>query len=132
MKKTIVIFVVAGLVLVSFVLWILNASLSWDLREILMVLSGLILVGFAVYIGFKRAKSAARKEPAEDELSKMIMTRVSSFSYYISIYLWLFVMYISDKIKWETHTLIGTGILGMAVIFLFSWLGVRFFGLKND
>jgi len=132
MKKTIVIFVVAGLVLVSFILWILNTSMSWDLREILMILAGLILAGFAVYFGFKRAKSFARKEPAEDELSKMIMTRASSFSYYISIYLWLFIMYISDKTKWETHTLIGTGILGMAVIFLFSWLGVRFFGLKNE
>jgi len=132
MKKSVVIFVVAGLVLVSLVLYVLNAGMSWDLREILMIMAGLVLVGFALYFGFKRAKSFSRKEPAEDELSKMIMTRASSYSYYISIYLWLFIMYISDKIKWETHTLIGTGILGMAVVLLFSWLGVRFFGLRND
>ena len=132
MKKTIVLFVVAGLVLVSLVLWLLNTRISWNFRDILMVVVGLVMIGFAVFAGFRRVKSVARKEPVEDELSKMIMTRASSLSYYISIYLWLFIMYISDKIKWETHTLIGSGILGMAVVFLFSWIGVRFFGLKND
>ena len=132
MKKTIVIFVVAGLVLVSFTLWILNTWMSWNIREILMIVVGLVMIGFAVYAGFRRAKSVARKEPVEDELSKMIMTRASSLSYYISIYLWLFIMYISDRVKMETHTLIGTGILGMALIFLFSWLGVKLFGLKNE
>jgi uncharacterized membrane protein len=132
MKKTIVIFVVAGLVLVSFTLWILNTWMSWNIREILMIVVGLVMIGFAVYAGFRRAKSAARKEPVEDELSKMIITRATSLSYYISIYLWLFIMYISDRVKMETHTLIGTGILGMALIFLFSWLGVKLFGLKNE
>ena len=132
MKKTILLFVVAGLALVSFVLWILNTRMSWNFRDILMVVVGLVMIGFALYAGFRRAKSVARKEPVEDELSKMIMTRASSLSYYISIYLWLFIMYISDKIKWETHTLIGAGILGMAVVFLFSWIGVRVFGLKDE
>jgi peptidoglycan/LPS O-acetylase OafA/YrhL len=132
MKKVIVIFVIAGLVLVSFIVWIMNTAMSWNFREILMIVVGLVMIGFALYAGYKRVKSFARKEPVEDELSKMIMTRATSISYYISIYLWLFIMYISDKIKWETHTLIGTGILGMSLVFLFSWLGVKFFGLKND
>ena len=132
MKKTILLFVVAGLALVSFVLWILNTRMSWNFRDILMVVVGLVMIGFALYAGLRRVKSVARKEPVEDELSKMIMTRASSLSYYISIYLWLFIMYISDKTKWETHTLIGSGILGMSVVFLFSWIGVRFFGLKDE
>jgi hypothetical protein len=99
--------------------------------DIFFILIGLVLVGFAIYKGISRARSAARKEPAEDELSKSILLKASSLSYYISIYLWLFIMYISDKVKWETHTLIGAGILGMAVIFSLSWLGVKFIGLRN-
>ena len=131
MKRTIVIFVVACLVLASFILWILNARMSWNMQEILMIAIGLIMVGFAFLIGISRFKSTLRKEPPEDELSRTIMTKASSLSYYISIYLWLFIMYISDRVKWETHTLIGAGILGMAVIFSLSWLGVKLTGFRN-
>jgi hypothetical protein len=60
------------------------------------------------------------------------MLRASSLAFYISLYLWLFVMYISDKTTLPAHSLIGAGILGMAVVFLFSWLGVRIFGIRNE
>jgi peptidoglycan/LPS O-acetylase OafA/YrhL len=105
--------------------------MGWDSPQMMMIAVGLVVVGFAVYIGMARLKSTLRKEPAEDELSKSIMTRASSLSYYMSIYLWLFIMYVSDKVKWETHTLVGAGILGMAIIFFLSWLGVKLFGLRN-
>ena len=90
-----------------------------------------ILVGFAVALGAARLRSRRRGEPAEDELSKRVMTRASSLAYYVSIYLWLFIMYISDKATLPAHTLVGTGIAGMAVVFLLCWLGVKLFGLKN-
>jgi hypothetical protein len=131
MKRTILIFVIALLVLLTFILWIMNTRMGWNFPEILMIAVGLIVVGFAVYLGIARVKSTLRKEPPEDELSKTVMLRSSSLSYYISIYLWLFIMYISNRVNWETHTLIGAGILGMAVIFCASWLGVKLFGLRN-
>jgi L-2-hydroxyglutarate oxidase LhgO len=31
----------------------------------------------------------------------------------------------------ETRSLIGAGILGMSIIFLLSWLGVKLIGMKN-
>ena len=91
----------------------------------------LVLVGFAVYLGISRLRSHQRGEPGEDELSKKVVTRASSLAYYISIYLWLFVMYISDKTTLPSHSLVGAGILGMAVVFLLCWLGVKAFGMKN-
>ena len=132
MKKTIIIFVIAVLVLVSVILWAINARLSGNIQEILMITIVVILAGFALYIGLKRVQSSLRKEPAEDELSKMILTKTSSLSYYISIYLWLALMYFSDRINLETHTLIGAGILGMAVTFFLCWIGVKFFLNKNE
>ena len=90
-----------------------------------------ILVGFAASLGVSRLRSRRRGEPAEDELSKTIMTKASSLAYYVSIYLWLFIMYISDKTTLEAHSLVGTGIAGMAVVFLLCWLGVKLFGMKN-
>jgi len=131
MNRTILVFVVVLLVVFTFILWIMNSRMGWDSPQMMMIAVGLVVVGFAVYIGMARLKSTLRKEPAEDELSKSIMTRASSLSYYMSIYLWLFIMYVSDKVKWETHTLVGAGILGMAIIFFLSWLGVKLFGLRN-
>jgi hypothetical protein len=131
MKKSVVIFVLALLVLLSTALWFMNTKLSGNIPEILMIAGVLILVGFAVYIGVIRFRSALRKEPAEDEFSRRVMTKASSLSFYISIYWWLFLMYMSDKTSLAIDTLIGAGIMGMALIFLFSWIGVKFIGPGN-
>ena len=131
MKKTIITFVISALLLISLVLWISNANISGNIQEYLNIAVIVALVGFALYIGLERLKSLRRKEPIEDELSKKIMTKASSLSFYVSIYLWLFIMYMSDKTTMETHSLIGAGILGMSIIFLLSWLGVKLTGMKN-
>lgn len=132
MKKTVIIFVLAALVLASLVLWALNTQFSGGMPEALMILVGVVVVGFAVFFGIARVRSAMHNEPAEDELSRMVMTKASSLSFFISIYWWLFMMYISDKTELPTHSLIGAGILGMALIFLGSWIGVKFNGVKNE
>ena len=41
-------------------------------------------------------------------------------------------MYYSDKTTLENHTLIGTGILGMAIIFAVTWVVIQFRGVKNE
>lgn len=131
MKKTIVGFVISALVLASLVLWALKGRVSGNNQEIVTFGIVLVLVGFAVFLGVSRVRSLRRGEPGEDELSRKVMTRASSLAYYISIYLWLFVMYISDKTSLTAHSLVGGGILGMALIFFFCWLGVKAFGMKN-
>lgn len=130
MKKTILIFVIIGLVAVTLILWIVKTR-TITYQDILMLGGVLVVVGFAVFIGINRIKSVIQKEPIEDELSKKIMIKASSISYYISIYLWLIIMYFSDKVALESHSLIGAGILGMAIIFLLSWIGVKMFGVSN-
>jgi hypothetical protein len=131
MKRAIVGFVISALVLGSLVLWALKGHIAGNTQEIVMAGIALVLVGFGVYVSVSRLRSHLRREPGEDELSRNVMTRASSLAYYISIYLWLFVMYISDKTSLEAHSLVGAGILGMAVVFLLCWLGVKAFGMKN-
>jgi hypothetical protein len=131
MKKMIVSFVISALVLASLVVWALKGHISGNTQEIVMAGIVLVLVAFAVYLGVSRLRSRLRREPGEDELSRKVMTRASSLAYYISIYFWLFIMYISDKTSLEAHSLVGGGILGMAFIFLLCWLGVKAFGMKN-
>jgi hypothetical protein len=131
MKKAIISFVIGALILAALVLWALKGRIAGNTSEIVNGGIVLVLVGFAVYLGASRLRSHRRGEPGEDEFSKRVLTKASSLAYYISIYLWLFVMYISDKTSLPSHSLIGAGILGMAVVFLLCWLGVKAFGMKN-
>ncbi|MCK7481908.1 MAG: DUF2178 domain-containing protein [Candidatus Moduliflexus flocculans] len=131
MKRTVVMFVIGVLVLTGLALWALKGHVAGNIREIVQAGIVLLVVGFAVFLGLSRLRSHRRGEPGEDELSKTIMTKASSLAYYISIYLWLFVMYVSDKTTLEAHSLIGAGIAGMAVVFVLCWLGVKLFGMNN-
>ncbi|MCK9411538.1 MAG: hypothetical protein M0Q53_04500 [Prolixibacteraceae bacterium] len=132
MKRTIIIFIVSALVLITSGVWYFNSKAVNSIADLLPFLILLLIVGLAVYIGYKRLMSVKRGEPAEDELSKKIMLRTSSVSYFLSIYLWLALMYFSDRITWENHTLIGAGIFGMAVIFALAWLFFNFLGVRNE
>jgi peptidoglycan/LPS O-acetylase OafA/YrhL len=131
MKRAILVFVLAALVLLTVGLWI---SSSTELKPMDLVTFGIIIivVAFAVFVGFKRLSSTRRGEPAEDELSKKVMQKTSSLSYYISLYLWLAIMYFSDRFKYETHTVIGAGILGMAITFAICWIVINFRGVRNE
>jgi preprotein translocase subunit SecY len=132
MKRTIILFVICALLLVTMTFWAWKGLIAGNMPEILMVSGVLLIIGFALFIGSTRIRSHLRKEPSEDELSKGIMTKATSLAYYISLYLWLFIMSISDKISLPAHTQIGAGILGMALAFFFCWLWVKATGMKND
>jgi peptidoglycan/LPS O-acetylase OafA/YrhL len=91
-----------------------------------------LVVAFALFVGYKRLSSVNKGEPAEDEMSKKVMRQTAALSYYISLYLWLAIMYFSDKLNYEIHTVIGAGILGMAVTFGVCWLVINFRGIRNE
>ena len=122
MKKSVIIFTVAALVLFAAVLWMLSSSGGFKTNEPGSFIIIVLLITFAVFIGYKRLASARRGEPAEDELSKKVMQKSAALSYYISIYMWLAIGYFSERLDYETHTIIGAGIIGMAITFAVCWL----------
>ena len=132
MKKGIITLIVAALVLITTGVWFF--SIKADLKPFDLLGSGIIIlvVAFAVFVGYKKLTSVKRGEPAEDELSKKVMQKTASLSYYISLYLWLAIMYFSDRFNYETHTVIGAGVLGMAVTFAICWLVFNFRGVRNE
>jgi peptidoglycan/LPS O-acetylase OafA/YrhL len=132
MKRVYLIFIVAGLVLASTVLWVLSTDSAFRLMDLVQFGIVILIVAFAMYFGYKRLSSSRRGEPAEDEMSKKVMRKTAAWSYYVSLYAWLVIMYFSDKIKLETHAVIGMGILGMAVIFAVCWLVLNFTGIRNE
>ena len=132
MKKAVIVFIVAVLVLATVGVWIFSSSGNFKPTDILSFGVIILVVAFAVFIGIRRLTSAKRGEPPEDELSKKVMRKTSSLSYYISLYLWLVIMYFSDRLDYETHAIIGAGILGMAVVFAVCWLVFNFTGIRNE
>lgn len=132
MKKAMIVFILAALVLVSTGLWFFSGTNRLNLADFAGLGVIILVVGFAVFIGFKKFSSAKRGEPAEDELSKKVLQKTAALSYYISLYLWLVLAYFSDKTKIETHTVFAIGILGMAITFALCWVFFNFRGIKNE
>jgi peptidoglycan/LPS O-acetylase OafA/YrhL len=132
MKRAIFVFILVVLVLITVGIWIFSRSSELKLTDLVSFAVIILVLGFAVFVGYKKFNSARRGEPAEDELSKKVMQKTAGLSYYISLYLWLAIMYFSDKFKYETHTFIAAGILGMAVTFAICWLVFNFRGIRNE
>lgn len=132
MKKSLIVFIVAGLVVLSMGLWFFSSIKEFNMMDLFHFGVITLIVGFAVFVGFKRLRSEKRGEPVEDELSKKILQKTAAISYYISLYIWVFLIFLKDRVKFETEELLGTGILAMAVTFGIAWLILNFKGIKND
>ncbi|MBK6346807.1 MAG: hypothetical protein IPF68_12905 [Bacteroidales bacterium] len=132
MKKSMLVFVVAGLVLLTTILWMVKSAGLLDATDTIQFGVIGLLIAFAVFVGFRRLKSERRGEPVEDELSKHILQKTAAWSYYISLYLWVAMIYIKDRVEMDNEQLIGTGVLGMAVTFVVCWLFIKFRGLRHE
>ena len=131
MKKGIISIIISALIIVTLLLWILNTTNKIEIIDTFSFVVIFIVILFGVVVGISRIKSVKLGQPAEDELSKKLLLKASSTSYYISLYIWLILIYLSDKIKAETHTFISAGILAMAITFVLSWVFFKIFGLRD-
>ena len=132
MKRAIIVFIVAALVIVTTGLWFFSTKGNLKFFGLFSIGVIIIVVGFALFVGYKRLTSAKRGEPAEDELSKKVLLRTAATSYYISLYLWVAMLYIKDRVSLDTEELLGAGILGMALSFAVCWLIFHFRGVRNE
>jgi peptidoglycan/LPS O-acetylase OafA/YrhL len=132
MKRAVILFVIIAMVLVSSALWLMNVDTAFKPYDFLTVAITIIIVGFAVFVLYRRAASTQQGEPAEDELSKKVLQKTAALSYYISLYLWVAMIFIKDRVSLDTEELIGAGILGMALSFAICWVILNFRGIRNE
>lgn len=132
MKKSLFVLFVVGLILLSTAIWFFSSDTVVKSIDLLHFGVILLVVAFALFLGYKRWTSEKRGEPTEDELSKKVLQKTAAISYYISLYLWVFLLWLKERIEFDSDELLGTGILGMALIFGISWLIIHFKGLAND
>ena len=93
-----------------------------------------ILIFFFIgnFFWIKRIKSAKSGLPEEDELSKRISQKASSVSFYISLFLWLVLLFILQSKIIQPEILFGFGFIGMAVTFIITWLIFNSRGIGNE
>ncbi len=126
------IFVLVGIILAGLGVWLVLGEFEINLPEMGMMGGLILVITFAIILGIRRVRSVRNNQPAEDELSKVVLKRAASTAYYISLYSWLALMVFSDSIKLEVSTLIGVGIMLMAVEFALAWVYFNFFGKTNE
>jgi peptidoglycan/LPS O-acetylase OafA/YrhL len=124
--------VLAVLVVGTFILWITRTELSFDAGTILMILIPVVILTLAAIRLVRGISDARNRMPAEDELSRMILIRTGSTAFQLSLFLWLIIGGIEDRINLEGHTIIGAGILGMAILWALSWVYHRYIRRSHD
>jgi len=111
--KTSFLILLIGVVIISLGAWVYySKNDSLEIADLMQYGILLVLVAFALMIGLSRLRSERRGEPAEDELSKKIMQQAASTAFYVSLYWWLILSYVSENWDMETGSVIGRGILG--------------------
>ena len=132
MKNAVLTVVLTLTVIAGVIVWLTSPGVEINLLEILMIPGLILVVGFALYLAYRRFRSARQNLPAEDEMSKNILRRGAATSYYLSLYLWLAIMMFEEKIDLERSSLMGAGIMGMAIIFALSWVYHRYIRQSHD
>lgn len=132
MKKSVIIFILSIAVVFTLSLWHVKSGTQLDMEIFLLYTIILIILIWGIYVGVSRIRSQMKGHPAEDEFSKKIMRKASSFSFYTSIFAWLILSFINDQFQFETHTVIGGGILLMVIIFVGYWTLFHFLGIKDE
>lgn len=130
MKKLILAFVLLALVVVGLVVFKTTGHLSnIDIVSMLVIL---LIVGMGLVWLLKNVTFVTKSENIEDELSKKILEKTSSISFYLSLYLWLAISIIGDRISLPFEQIIGCGLIGMALIFIAVWFFYKIKGFKNE
>ncbi len=129
-------FMVAYAVVLSGILILQTGSLD-DTRNYVFTeyfYIGIISIFFilGIYIGYKRMKRKKEGLPEEDEMSRKIAQKAAASSFYISLFLWLVLIYIQDRIVTDIRIFFGYGMIGMALIFVFRWFYYNLKGFLHE
>jgi len=132
MKRGIIALLVSAIVLAATAYWFFGTEKSVNVHKILSFGVIIVLVGFGIWFAVRKFSAVRRGEPQEDELSKKIVQKSAAWSYYISLYMWVFMIWLNDRVTMETEEVLGAGILSMALIFMFCFIFHRLRGVRNE
>lgn len=132
MKKTILSLVLAILCIILIVYFIVSSSGSMFSLDFIIIPYLIVVFIFGLYMGVSRLLSLRNSEPIDDEMSKKIKMKAASYSYYISLYMWILVIFLKDRINYDKDELFGIGIVIMSFIFITTWSILRLRGIRGE
>jgi len=121
--------------------WVLVLTGLWVVQtdeEISVVFEtayvGLIAIFFllSIYFAWQRKKQRKQGLPQDDELSRKITEKAAAYSFYISLILWLFLIFIQSHSWINSKWLFLFGIIGMAFSFLICWIVFNRTGINYE
>ena len=111
--------------------WVVVLSGFWIIQpgdtnsstlELIFIGVILLLLILGIYFSYGRIKRKKEGFPEEDELSRIIERKAAAISYYLSIILWLALIFIQSNISIELKWVFSIGMIGMALLFVISWV----------
>lgn len=90
-----------------------------------------LFIILGIYFSITRIQSRKKGFPEEDELSKRLVQKTASVSFYISLFLWLIILYIYKSDIVDNKILFSYGFIGMALIFILTWMILNSRGIQD-
>lgn len=98
------------------------------------VFVGVLIIFFLVgiYLAYKRTKRKSQGFPYEDELSRKVTRSAAAVSYFLSLFLWLTLIYIQTHSSIDINLMLIIGMTGMSAFFIISWFIINKTGVENE
>lgn len=91
----------------------------------------LILFVLGIILGIKRKKATEEGFPEDDELSEKIVRKSGGISFYLTLFIWLILLFINSFIEIDSRLIFSYGFIGMSVTFVITWLVINSQGIKD-
>ncbi len=105
-----------------------NASVA----EIVYVIMLFFIISLSVYMSIKRSSDIKAGLPADDELSRNIIHRAGSFTFFVSLLIWLVLLIIEVHGNIESKYLYSFGLIITSFVFMISWAILQSGGRVNE
>ena len=89
--------------------------------ELIFVILLAMLIGLGILIAYRRNKSLKEGLPVDDELSRKMIRMSATTTFFISLVLWLAILFLNAHTELTPKYLTGIGIMGMCLVFLIVW-----------
>ena len=129
-------FSVAVIILGLMGYWIFKTSQPLNVYAYSIIGAMLLIVGFVIYTGIKALKDAKSGLSPIDELSNKIAEKAAAIAFRVSIYMWLFGLFVLEMFNIDSVNkakfVIAIGMVGMTLIFLFTRLYLSKTGIDDN
>lgn len=99
--------------------------------EILHVIMILVLFILGIIQGIKRKRATEEGFPEDDELSEKIVRKSAGISFYLTLFIWLILLFVNSFIEIDSRLIFSYGFIGMSLTFVISWLIINSQGIKD-